>query len=107
MPPKSSPELAKMAAIHRTLPKLHSEYESDTTSATEADALDAFGGQFVWLYASGGDITVLLGAVTVVAGEGIVLKDGEAPQEFFVDPSDTFDLSHVASASATLHILHD
>lgn len=105
---KSKPELAKLGAVHRTIPKLVADISVTAVSATTTgSALAPYAGKWVFLYSTTLDVTVALGARTVVAGKGTVVRVTNDPQEFYIDPDDAMELSHISTGAATLSILYD
>lgn len=106
--PKSQADLASLGAIHRTIPKRFTDVAVTASSGTQN--LSAFAGQWIWLRAITGDVTIRLGTGNTIVnlGEGFVIGTADpGPQEFFVDPSDDLVLNHRASGAATLRIFHD
>jgi len=71
-------------------------------------SLAAYSGTFVFLQASGADVTVLRGAgvSAPTAGQGLLLLNGERSEEFWVDPAHGLTLNHIASGAGTLKILY-
>ena len=97
-------------ALYRTIPALAATVAvTSTTSATPA-SLASYYGQYVWLRAITGEITVALGSRAVVAGRGLVIPT-DSFVEVFIDAGDAntvLGLSHISAvASATLVILYD
>lgn len=103
--PKNNREAAESGAVHRTIPKLVTDVA--VTASSGVQDLKAFAGQWIYLRAIGGDITLRLGTAIANAGEGLVIATTDGLQEFFVDPGDTLALHHRAAGAATLRILSD
>lgn len=105
---KNQADLARLGAVHRTIPKNFTDVPVNASTGTRD--LAPFSGKWIWLRAIGTDVTIRLGAGNTIAnlGEGFVIGTADpAPQEFFVDPSDDLTLNHRASGAATLRILYD
>lgn len=103
---KTRSDVAYAGAIHRTIPKKHTDIS--VTAANGTLDLRPFAGMWIWLRASGADVTLRLGSSIANTGEGFVVGvDDAAPQEFYIDPDDDLVLNHRASGAATLRILHD
>jgi hypothetical protein len=115
------PEIARNAALHRTIPT--SSYRASVTTSIGTIDLGAvtpnrgigagsaqdLAGKYVWLTAIGGDITLMrkpAGGTSPVAGEGFVLKSGTT-EELFVDPDGEKRLEHIAGASVSLDVAWD
>ena len=106
--PKDKGDVARLGAVHRTIPKNFTDVPVPASSGTRD--MKPFSGQWIWLRAAGADVTIRLGAGNTIAnlGEGFVIGTADpGPQEFYVDPSDDLVLNHRASGAATLRILHD
>jgi hypothetical protein len=99
-------EKARRAATHRTIPNRKTAISVTGVSATDANALAKFAGRYVFARAIGADITILRGAATVIAGEGLFITSGTT-EELFVDPAGEMDLSHIGSGAGTLMLLDD
>ena len=105
---KNNPEIAKMGALFRTMPRKKAEV-AVTTSPVYNASLSAYLGKWVWLRAITADITVLLGDQTAdsfTAGKGLIVPTTDQI-ELFIDKGDVAVFSHVSTASATLLILYD
>lgn len=108
------PESAKLEhdrayrqGVQRTIPTSRAT-KSVTTSADTLD-LAPYKGKFIFLKASGAEITMLRdgGGGAITAGNGFVLAPADAREEVFVDPGGELILSVIAGAAATLVILYD
>lgn len=102
---KNKPETAYQGALHRTIPKKHTDVAVTTSNGTQS--LSVFLGQWIWLRAISADVTLRLGSSIANVGEGYVLGTADGQQEFYVDPDDDATLNHRAGGNATLRILHD
>ena len=115
-------DLAKKWGIHRSIPTSRYELTVNTTGSIDLAAVTATDGpntatardlRGVWVYltASGGDVTIQRGNAPASAGLGLVIVVGQPPQEFFLDPDSTaatFSVLHaVSSVSAKLHVMWD
>lgn len=107
-PQRTIPSSRKAVAVNTT-------GSQDLTAVTADDGPDVatardLRGVFIYLSASGADITIQRGNAPATAGKGFVLVAGAAPQEFFVDAGPTAaenTLHAISAASAELHIMWD
>ena len=90
---------------YRTIPK-NVATVAVTASSASTGSVAAYLGQYVWLRAVTLDITIALGARTVVAGQGLVIPTDQYV-EVYVDPGDDTVLSHISTGNATLVVLYD
>ena len=107
MPPKERREIAESGALHRTIPKSHTDVSVGTSNGTYN--LLPFANRWVYIRAITADVTIKLGSGNAIAntGEGFVLVAGDPAQEFYVDGGDDLVLNHRAASTATLRILSD
>ena len=101
-------DAAKLGAVHRTIPnRIVGTIAVAVTSATDTTTLTAAqGGKWVFLVARGGDVTVLRGTHTMLAGKGVKIADGKF-EEVYIDPAGGRSISHIGSAACSLDILDD
>jgi len=110
-------DLARIGGIVRTIPNARYGMSVDGTgqtldlksvTGTEGDTTPTnLVGKWIFLAARTADITILRNVAPGTAGVGLVLKAGDAPQEFFVEQGQTSVLGAKAGAAATLDILYD
>lgn len=113
---------AKLAAIHRTIPTSRREVDVNLSASLDLSAVVATDGPdtassrdlrgvFIYLSASGADVTIQRGNAPATAGAGFVLTAGAPPEEFYLDPSTSgasLTLYAIAgSAAAKLHVMWD
>ena len=101
--PGSTPELARLGAVHRTIPTTFTDVAVTTAHGTTS--LAAFAGQWIYLRAVG-DLEVLRRSASFAAGEGYPILAAGPIEEFYVDPNGVMTLGHRAGSATTLRIFH-
>lgn len=114
----SDGEVAMKWAPQRTIPDSRKTESVSTTAMVDLGSVIAddgpdtsnaqdLGGRWVFLVATGADVTVQRGNAPGTAGSGLVIvADGKA-EEFWVDPKGSKDLHALSGSAASLHILWD
>jgi hypothetical protein len=104
---KDRPEIARLAALYRTIPKDFVDISVGTSDGTFD--LSPYGGRFIFLKALTADVNILLGKAIATQGAGFPIGVNDpAPQEFLIDSSDlTNTLHHRAASACTLRIYYD
>ncbi len=117
--PALDPEVAKLAALYRTLPTAVLRTAAgasgtvDLTSVTPTDGGGGHGqdlrGRYVWLVAEGADMVLLRkGSAPTTATVGLPLRVTDPPLEIFIDRTSSLTtIAYASAGSARLQVLWD